>query len=118
MRTGFSISFRDIAPEVYIRPGSCLGYHRGMGIAVTPRALAVLRRALEVARLDPATTGVTVRVVGAGPSAQVQTGFAEEADTGDEIVDAQGIRLFVPASLAHGELTLDVTGEHDRLIVR
>lgn len=79
---------------------------------ITPRAVEVLRRGLETARLDPSKMGVRVRV--AAGAARVE--FAEEPEDGDEVVDAGGIRVFV-ASSAAGKM-IDVSTEHDQIVLR
>ena len=83
-----------------------------MTAQITPRALEVLRRGLEAARLDPATTGVRVEL--AAGTARVS--FAEEPEPGDEILETSGVRVFV-ASSAAGRV-IDVSAEHDQIVVR
>jgi hypothetical protein len=84
-------------------------------VTVTSKALEVLRRALEAARLDAATTAISLRVTRGG---DVQTGFADEPDPGEQIVDEGGIRIFVPTALAEAGAVVDVSDEHDRIVVR
>lgn len=81
---------------------------------VTPRAAEVLRRGLEAARLDPAHVGVRVWVAGGA----ARTAFADEPDGGDAVVDAGGIRVFVaPSATADGPIAIDVSAEHEQIVV-
>jgi len=47
---------------------------------------------------------------------QVETGFADRPEPGDETLDHQGMTLYVADDVGDG--ILDTTAEHDRLIVR
>jgi hypothetical protein len=85
-----------------------------MPIVVTERAVEVLRRALEAGRLDPEVVGIRVWRTRDGA---VRTGFAEEPEPGDDTMDIAGIRLFIPAELAGEGRTLDVSSEHDRIVL-
>lgn len=89
-----------------------------MPIVVTPRAVDVLRRALDAGRMDPARVGIRVSLARGMRGSEVRTGFAEEPEPGDETVDAGGIRLFIPAEIVAGEAVLDVADEHDRIVLR
>jgi Fe-S cluster assembly iron-binding protein IscA len=89
-----------------------------MPLEVTPRAIEVLRRALDVGRMDPGRVGVRISVVRGPRGDEVRTGFAEEPDPGEQIVEAGGVRLFADADLVVRGATIDVADEHDLLIVR
>jgi Fe-S cluster assembly iron-binding protein IscA len=84
-----------------------------MPVTLTPRAIEVLRRAIDAGRLDASSAGVRVWVTRTGDA---QIGFADEPTAGDEIVEAGGIRVFVAPGLA--DAVLDVADEHDRIVVR
>ena len=86
-----------------------------MSVEVTPRAIEVLRRALEAGRLDPAQAGIRVAMVKSLRGAELQTGFAEQAEPGEVTIETGGIRLFVAADISG---TLDVADEHDRIVLR
>jgi len=86
-----------------------------VAVEVTSRAIEVLRRALEAGRLDPATAGIRVTLATGLRGAELRTGFAEQAEPGEETVVADGIRLFVAPDISG---TLDVGDEHDRIILR
>jgi Fe-S cluster assembly iron-binding protein IscA len=89
-----------------------------MSLDVTPRAVEVLRRALDAARLDPARTGVRVAEARGMRGSEIRTGFADEPEPGDETIDAGGIRIYVPAALARRDATIDVSDEHERIVLR
>jgi len=86
-------------------------------LVVTPRAVEVLRRALEAGRLDARRVGIRVTLARGLRGEDVRTGFAEEAEPGDETIDAGGVRLFVPSDLASSDARLDVAAEHDRIVL-
>ena len=86
-----------------------------MAVEVTPRAIEVLRRALEAGRLDPAEAGIRVTMARSRRGAELQTGFAEQAEPGEETIEAGGIRLFVGPDISG---ILDVADEHDRIVLR
>ena len=47
--------------------------------------------------------------------------FVEQPESGDEVVDAEGIRVFVARSIVEehgGDVEIGVTPEHGQLIVR
>ena len=85
-----------------------------MAIEVTPKAIEVLKRALEAGRMDPALVGVRLSVDRGGT---LRTGFTEEPESGDATLDVGGVRLYVPPDV-DGDRVLDVTGEHDQLMLR
>lgn len=83
-------------------------------VVVTPRAAEVLRRGLEAARLDPSAFGVRIWV----SAGQARSGFADEPDSGDVTVDADGVRVFVdPSVTAGGPAAIDVSAEHEQIVV-
>lgn len=88
-----------------------------MPIVVTPRAVEVLRRALEAGRMDPARVGIRVSVARGPRGEEIRTGFAEEPEPGDDTIQAGGVRLYVPAALAARDATIDVAPEHDRIVL-
>jgi len=86
-----------------------------MPIEVTERAVAVLRRALEAGRMDPARIAIRVSIDRAG---ELRTGFSEDAEPGEETINVGGVRLLVSGELAAREATIDVADEHDRIVLR
>ena len=88
-----------------------------MAIEVTPKAATVLARALEAGRMDPERIAIRL-TVGRSPGAEVRTGFADELEPGEVSVAAGGVTLFVPSELVERGATIDVSDEHDRIVVR
>lgn len=86
-----------------------------MTVEVTPRAIEVLRRALDAGRLHPTEVGIRVTLAKSLRGTELRTGFAEQAEPGEETIEAGGIRLFVGPELSG---TLDVADEHDRIVLR
>ncbi len=89
-----------------------------MTVRVTPRAVEVLARALEAGRMDPSRVAIRVAVARGLRGEEVRTGFAEEPEPDETIIDAGGIRVFVPGALSERDAVIDVADEHDRIIVR
>lgn len=89
-----------------------------MPVTVTPRAIEVLRRALEAGRMDPAVVGVRIAVGRGLRGDDVRTTFAEQPEPDDETLDAGGVRIFVAHELASREVTVDVADEHDRIVLK
>jgi Fe-S cluster assembly iron-binding protein IscA len=87
-------------------------------IVVTPRAIEVLRRALDAGRMDATRVGVRIAAARGMRGGDVRTTFAEEPEPGDETIDAEGIRLYVAAELATSGAVVDVADEHDRIVLR
>lgn len=80
-------------------------------LRITDEATEVLVRAQEAAsRLNP---DARVRVLKMGD--QIEVGLSDEPEEGDEIVEHEGLTVYVAAGI---EGTLEVTEEHDRLVVR
>ncbi len=76
----------------------------------------MIRNSLELAGVDPKDVGVRLRFAGGA----VRSRFAPGPDAGDEVVEIEGIRVFVASSIVaeHGpDLVVDVSAEHDQLIV-
>jgi hypothetical protein len=89
-----------------------------MPIEVTPRAIEVLKRALEAGRMDPRIVGVQIGLAAGLRGTEVRTGFAEQPEPGEVEVGVEGLRLFVQASLAERGTVVDVADEHDRIVIR
>ncbi|MGH2768020.1 MAG: hypothetical protein ACRDIF_03575 [Actinomycetota bacterium] len=78
---------------------------------ISDEALAVLERAYEAAaRFDPEAK---VRIYRRGD--RIETGFAHAPSPGDRVLERGGFSFFVEGGIAG---TLDVSAEHDHLIVR
>lgn len=87
-----------------------------MSVRITSEALDIVRRSLELAKLDPAEAGVRLREAGG----QVMPRFAREPEPTDEVVEADGLRLFVERQLVerYADAEIAVSDEHERLILR
>lgn len=83
-----------------------------------PRAIEVLRRALEAARLDPTEVGIRLSVAAGPRGEELRPGFAEQAEPGEETVETGGIRLYISPQLSQRNATIDVADEHDRIVLR
>ena len=75
-----------------------------------------MRRSLELAGADPSEMGVRLRIAGGA----VRPRFVAAPEPGDETVEADSIRVFVAKAILdeHGEVEIDVTDEHESLMVR
>lgn len=87
-----------------------------MAVHVTARALEVIRDSLELGGLDPQETGVRLRMAGG----EVRPRFSSEPGADDEVVEVEGIRLFVAPEVTSdgGDVEIDVEPEHETLVVR
>ena len=88
-----------------------------MPLQVTPRAIEVFRRAFDVGRMDPARIGIRVSIARGLKGEEVRTGFAEQPEHDEVTVEVDGLKLFLPAGLAGRDGTIDVAGEHDRIVL-
>jgi Fe-S cluster assembly iron-binding protein IscA len=80
-------------------------------LEITEQAAEVLERAYDAAaRFNP---DARVRVYSEG--GRVQTGFADTPEPGDTVVEHEGLTIFVGQGI---EGTLDVSSQHDHLVVR
>ncbi len=87
-----------------------------MAVHVTARALEVIRGSLELGGLDPQETGVRLRMAGG----QVRPRFSSEPGPDDEVIEVEGVRLFVAPEVTGegGDVEIDVEPEHETLVVR
>jgi Fe-S cluster assembly iron-binding protein IscA len=80
-------------------------------LEITESAADVLHRAYDAAaRFNPEAK---IRVFTSGE--RIDTGFADEPEPTDEVIEFDGISLYVESGI---QGTLDTTEQHDRLIVR
>lgn len=92
-----------------------------MGIEVTPEAVEVLRRSLELGGVDAATGGVRLRGARAlGGGFDVQVELASGPLEGESTMDAGGLRLFVDRQVTHAfpEAIVAVEPQHETVVVR
>lgn len=86
-----------------------------MTVRITPEALDVIRRSLELAGADPKEMAVRLRRAGGA----IRPRFVSDPEPEDVVVEAEGIRVFVAGSIAaEGDVEIAVTPEHDELVVR
>lgn len=81
---------------------------------MTPQALDVIRRSLELAKADPSKVAVRLRLAGGA----IRPRFATEPSEGDAIVEAGGVRIFVATEIVSGDIEIGVSHEHETLVVR
>src|SRR5258707_6855581 len=98
----------DVGWATVYRPAACASIPPIVAVTVTPQAVEVLRRALDAARLDPATTGVRIGEARGLRGTEVRTGFAEQPEDTEDVVEAGGIRLFVSRALSERDAVVDV----------
>ena len=90
-------------------------------ISVTDEAAELLTRSLQMTGIDAATGGVRLRVArGLGGGGEVQVELAAERDEGFELVEIEGLRLFVDPALAESvpDPLVAVEPMHDQIVVR
>lgn len=79
---------------------------------ISDAATDVIERAYNAAvRFNPA---IKIRIY--RRKGEVQTGFADAPEEGDEVVMHEGMVLYVAADVGDG--LLDTTAQHDHLVVR
>ena len=93
-----------------------------MTIEVTPEAAAVLRRSLELAQIDPASGGgVRLRAATAlGGGVDIQVELAEAPGPGEQVVEQDGVRVFVDRSVTelYPEAIVALEPQHETIVVR
>lgn len=92
-----------------------------MAIEVTPQAIEMLARSLELGGVDPKTGGVRLRAarsLGSGVALQVE--LAEGASPGEDIIEKHGVRIFLDPTFvdAYPDALVVLDPEHDRIAVR
>ncbi len=88
---------------------------------MTAEAKVVLTRSLELAGIDPASGGIrlrTARVLGGGADVQVE--LADGPAEGEEVVEIEGLRLFVDPGLVEAvpDPVIAVEPQHETVVVR
>lgn len=79
---------------------------------ISDAAAEVLERAYNAAaRFNP---GIKIRIF--RRKGEIETGFTDAPEEGDEVVMHEGMVLYVAADVGDG--LLDTTAQHDHLIVR
>jgi uncharacterized protein YneR len=92
-----------------------------MSIQVTDEAIEVLKNSLELAKHDPARVGVRVRGSRAlGGGFQVQVEFTEDPGNDEQMIEREGVRIFVAREVTemYPEALVTVEPMHDIVTVR
>lgn len=93
-----------------------------MGVEVTPEAVDVLRRSLELANLPgDSDLGIRLRSVHAlGGGSRIEVEFAESAGENETVVEKEGIRIFIHPSVNElfPDAVLTVEPQHEKVVVR
>lgn len=93
-----------------------------MGIEVTPEAVEVLRRSLELAKVpDTSHAGVRLRSVrGLGGGSRIEIEFADGPVSNETVVEKDGIRIFIDPSVRElfPDAVVAVEPQHERVVVR
>ena len=92
-----------------------------MNLEVTPEAIEVLKRSLDLAGLDPATHGIRLRTAtGLGGGIQTQIELADGPSDGEETIEAGGISLFIAPGVLEAvtDPVLAVEPQHERVVLR
>lgn len=92
-----------------------------MSIEVTEQAQAVLRRSMELAKVQSESGGIRLRAAkGLGGGADVQIELAEGPAPEEEIVELEGLRLFVDPSVMslYPDALVTVEPQHETVVVR
>lgn len=92
-----------------------------MGIEVTDEAVEVLRRSLELGRVDPETGGIRLRgATGLGGGFDVQVELADGPRDEESTIEADGLRIFIDPSIskAFPDAIVALEPQHDVVVVR
>lgn len=91
-----------------------------MTIKIEDDALAVLKRSMELGNVDPELGGIRLRgarSLSGGFNVQVE--FAETAPAGDEVLQVEGLNVFIDPALlsAIPDPVIALTPEHETIVV-
>jgi Fe-S cluster assembly iron-binding protein IscA len=92
-----------------------------MSIEVTDEAVEVLRRSLELGRVDVASGGVRLRGArGLGGGVDVQVELADAPLDGEQVIVAGGVRIFVDPEVTRAipNAVVTVEPQHEVVVVR
>ena len=92
-----------------------------MELEVTPEAIEVLKRSLELGSVDPAKGGIRLRgskALGGGFDVQVE--LADGAGPDEQTIEAGGIRLFVDPRVTEAipDPIVTLEPQHEVVVVR
>lgn len=80
-------------------------------MTITEAALDVMRQSLAQGSYDPEKIAIRLRLAGG----ELRPRFTGTPEPGDEVAEFPGLRVFVDPALK--DLTVDVSPEHQKLIV-
>lgn len=93
-----------------------------MSVDITPEAVAVLKRSLEMAGPGgPQAAGVRLRSVrGLGGGSEIQVELAAGPNEGEDVVDAEGVQIYVDPSVTElfPDAVVAVEPQHETVVVR
>ena len=92
-----------------------------MGLEITEEAVEVLARSLRLGGVDPESGGVRLRGAhGLGGGFEIQVELAGGPMEGEQVVEKDGVRVFVDPSVlaAFPEAIVAVEPQHETIVVR
>ena len=92
-----------------------------MGIEVTEEALEVLRRSLDLGRVDRSSGGIRLRAArGLGGGLDVQVELAAGPAEGEDVVERGDVRIFVDPAVtaAVPNAVVALEPQHETVVVR
>jgi Fe-S cluster assembly iron-binding protein IscA len=92
-----------------------------VSVEVTEEAISVLRNSLELAGIDTATGGARLYAAHAlGGGINVQVELADAAGEGEDVIETEGIRIFIDRTVtqAFPHAVVGVEPPHERIVVR
>lgn len=92
-----------------------------MGIEITQDAVEILRRSLELGGLSAEGAGIRLRTArGLGGGLDVQVELADSPRADEEVVESEGIKLFVAPEVLRvvPDVIVAVEPQHDVVVVR
>ena len=92
-----------------------------MGLQITEEAIEVLRRSLELGRVDPASGGIRLRGArGLGGGFDVQVELADGPGESETTIEQDGLRIFIDPAIAQAypEAIVALEPQHDVVVVR
>ena len=68
--------------------------------------------------MDPSQVAIRVTITTGPRGTDARTSFADALEPHEESIEVAGMRLYVPRALAERGATVDVSDEHDVIVVR
>jgi Fe-S cluster assembly iron-binding protein IscA len=92
-----------------------------MPVEITEEAIEVLRNSLRLAGVDTTTGGARLHAAhGLGGGLNVQVELADAAGEGEEVIEKDGVRVFIDRTVTQAipDAIVAVEPQHDRIVVR